>query len=391
MHIGIDLGTQMLNSSVLLKLPKEGKDLYLNRAIRNIIKSEIEKINNNVFNIASYQDIRSYYTTLAPLIYKTTLSEHSSGYKYNAFLLPSSTTDQISSGTIENGVKYRVLTAGTTDLSDFGYKVTPVVGETFTCDIDDVVAATNIIPVNDTMTYRIKARSTADYTGVGASNNLVGTIFKSTANASLAATNNLDVLEVIYSTPTWAGGTILQRVFQYDYDYLLVALANVDNSIRISSGALVAGKKYRVVTAGTTNLYSYGHKPVPVADEVFLCSTSGTPTWDGTTTLVETEDYVCRLMKPQDTESLLSHSFGSTYDSPIAEIISHADGELVKVYNDGDFSVNQVDVVYVKKPDKVNIITSVNCNLHENMHDEVLQKAIDLIKIDDDRLTQKTQ
>lgn len=388
MHIAIDLGTQMLNSSALLKLPEKAKDLYLNRSIRNIIKAQINKEVNTVFNVATYQDIREHYNTLSPLVYNTVLSEHSSGYRYSAFLLPNTTQSNITTGVLTVGTTYRVVVAGTTDLSGIGGTTPPVLGDTFT--VSGYSLAASSIDIKSGWKYYIYSAGNKNLTTYGAADNVAGTIFTSTSTTTLTGCVGT-MLGVLTLSPTWAGGTALLPVFTYDYDHMFVVKANVDNGTSFNSGALVAGKKYRVVTAGATSLLNYGHTTTPSVDSVFLCTTSGTPSWDGITALVETKDVPCRLAKPQDIESMLGHAYGTTNDSPICEIATSADGDLVKVYNDGTFSVNQVDVVYVKKPDKVSKELGVNCNLHENVHDDVVDQAIYLIKRDDDRISQQAQ
>lgn len=385
LHIGIDLGTQELNTSVQLKLQSQAKDLYLNRSVRSIINEDVRKAQNTINNIATYEDIRSFYERLAPLIFHKELTQLSLGYRWQSFQLPSGTQSQLSSGLLEVGVEYRVVIAGTTDFRDYGYaNATPVVGDTFT--------ATNLVYGNyiieDTY-YKIKDNTGSPiyaYTLTGAADNNDDTVFKCNVTSFAFLPTNDSYCEIV--TKPWSGGTILERVFTYDFDHLLSVTANEDKGASFKSGLVTAGKKYRVVTAGTTDLSAFGGTTVPVADDVFLCTRTGTPTWVGGTELILTEDYVCRVMKPQDIHSTLSHAYGTTYDVPIAEqaVSETSSAQVIRIYNNDTFSINTIEVVYTKKPDKINLVTSVDCNLNESIHDEVLARAIQLIKVDDHRL-----
>jgi hypothetical protein len=392
MHIGIDLATQMLNSSALLKLAPEAKDYYLNKAVRTLIKEEVGKEANNNTNASSHQDILGFYNRLAPLIYSMIIPEYSLSFKYQSFLLPTGTQDYIISGDLESGIEYRVVTAGTTNLTYVGYKSTPIAGEKFvatTATTGPTISAyvsdamQHVIDIVAGRVYKIKTNTSASYTSYGAANNNVNTIFTSTFTGSILATlggDSLYLLSIVWN------GTVLEKVFTYDYGHILSVTARIDSGQRFNLGNLVVGNKYRVVTAGATNLSSYGHTAVPIIDTIFECTLSGTPIWDGVTYLIKVVDRVCRLHKPQDSRSLLDHSYGTTFESPTCDLGISADGVILNVYNDGSFVVNDIFLTYVKKPDKITLSINKDCNLGEDMHDEVVQLAALIIKQDDDRL-----
>jgi hypothetical protein len=392
MHIALDLATQMMNSSRLLKLQNEAKDLYLNRAVTKYIKDIVFSQIDNSYNITTYQDIRAFYNKVAPLIYELDIPIHDIGYKYSSFLLPTTTRALISTGGLEAGIEYRVVTAGTTNLEVYGGTNPPVKGATFVCTLPPLISGTTIYRY---CTYQIKGNAVApitDFTALGASDNYNDTIFVATTSGSFVSANGAYalMLESVGMGPTWADGTQLERVFTYDYDYPLSIKANVDSSSAIITGELTEGKKYRVLEEGATNLLEYGHTSTPILDTVFLCTKTGTPTWDGVTHLAVTEDYECRLMKTQDTQSSLNHAYGTTYDCPIADFHTINDGTTIRVYNDGTFRINQISLVYSKKPDSITLDLSKNSNLFENIHDEIVTIAAMLIKEDDARYSGAT-
>ena len=146
MHIGIDLGVQRLNSNVFGKLQPEEKDYFINTVTQDFVKLALTDEKNTVFDVQTYTDIREYYERLQVYISSIQLGlVEELGYGYVYGELPTSITIvPISSGVLYHGVTYRIVTAGTIDLSGFGgnnHALTSV-GDTFKCEIDVEADAT---------------------------------------------------------------------------------------------------------------------------------------------------------------------------------------------------------------------------------------------------------
>lgn len=383
MHKAIDLGGQALDSAVFQDLVPEAKDYYINRVTSDFLKDVVEAKTNNRFNIMSYEDIRSYYDALGNMMISKTLDVYTYDEKAVYAILPTDTRDDVSSGNLINGVKYIVITVGTTNLSSFGHAVTPVINTQFVCTI------ANTTPVNDGggwkisirqgAKYKILKHTTPDYTPYGASNNGVGTIFTASASALIASSESNDELEVIEMAPTWAGGTVLRPLTTEDYFSILVSRSNIDYGAPFTSGVLSKNKIYKVVTGGSTNLISYGYKEVPYAGDIFLCTANGTPSWDGTTQLVETKKVSNRLLKQQDVYNALNFAFGTSYDSPMSTIKNIEGNLCLVVYHDGKFDINKVYVDYVKVPIDVDYNRSIDSELNVSLHPLIIDKVVSLI------------
>jgi len=371
MHIGFDIKLQQLNSAVFNNFQAEEKDYLLNEVTQNMIRAAINKAENTVTNIVSYQNIREYYNVLEPYIRTTQLAHTTTtGDLYTIGTLPTDlSADSFTSGLLYNGVKYKVKVAGATDLSDYGYKAAPVVGETFTCVIANrtlnppVTAADGI--------YRILDDGDVDFTTVDADSNTPGLVFTADgvvgAGASLGAS-----IEVIADTPGWDATTELVPIYNPGYNNILAVNAVVDCGDYIAGGSITSGKKYRVVTAGTTDLTGYG---APLAtssvNSIFTCSTTGTPAWADGTKLIEVKKMTCRLVQAHDVGNFLNNSFGSVRTSPIAVL---ADGE-VKVYHNNQFTIHQIYLDYIRKPAEVSYNNSVDSDMNSSLHNHVVTLA----------------
>ena len=114
MHIGMDLEMQQLNSGVFSKMQHEEKDYILNDVIVNLLKSALNKDDNTVSTVVSYQDIREYYGILEPFLRTTQLEQsHTTGDLYDIGNLPEDLTiATFTSGLFYAGAKYKVTVAG---------------------------------------------------------------------------------------------------------------------------------------------------------------------------------------------------------------------------------------------------------------------------------------
>ena len=371
MHIGMDVELQELNSAVFGKLQHPEKDYIINDVIVNLIRSAINKDDNTVSNIVSYQDIREYYHILEPFL-KTTQLEHTytTGNLFSVGVLPIDLAiSSITSGIIYKDVKYKVTIPGTTDLTDYGGTNPPVTGATFTCSIADRTG--NPPATASDGIYRILDAGDVFFNLVGAANNNPGTYF--TADGIAAAGMSLGgSIEVIADTPTWAGGTDLIPVYNPGYNNILAIYAMISCGSYIASGALELNKMYCVIDTGATDLTSYGAPLVTsTVNSIFTCDTAGTPTWSSGTKLLEVKKVTCRLVKMQDTGNFLNHSFGTDKNSPICELA----GGNVKVYHNTEFSIRQIIIDYVRQPLSVSYTNSVDSDVHSSLHSFIVKLA----------------
>ena len=220
MHIGMDVELQELNSAVFGDLQSPEKDYILNDVIVNLIRSAINKDDNTVSNIVSYQDIREYYHILEPFLRTTQLEHiHTTGDLYTEGVLPVSvSTATFTSGVLYADVKYKVTIAGTTDLTAFGYKIAPVVGETFTCVMADLTGTPMNIDTDSI--YRILDPGAMSFISSGADSNDPGTYFVATGSSGVTGTP-AGTLERIAHAPTWAGGTELIPIYDMGYNNMI--------------------------------------------------------------------------------------------------------------------------------------------------------------------------
>lgn len=364
MHIGIDLGLQAINSNVFGNLLPQAKDYFLNVTTQEFIKLALTDEKNTIFNAVTYADIRSYYEKLQVYIATVELNAKEQlgfGYVYDS--LPTGVNlDLLTTGTLQHGIKYKVVVAGTADLRSFGYPTTSLtVGNIFDCVITKQTGA--FISIIDGEKYKIINAHGRDFTGLGADNNNPGTIFTATSSSASGGGASTE-LQNITKSPTWAACSLIAVSDSLYYMNLdsksTVTLGNV-----ISEGSLTKGKKYIVTEVGTTDLSTVGGVATPDLSYIFACSTSTiTPNWDGTTKLYEVKDVVNRLVKAQDVNNFLNHSFGTVITNPISTL---TDGKL-KVYHNNAFDIHNLYLEYIRKPIEVNSTTLVDSDLPESLH-----------------------
>lgn len=382
MHIGIDAGLKRINSNVLNALQAEEKDYYLNKVTSELIRAVLLDEKNTIKDIVSYIDIRKYYEVLQVYISDVALGIQENleeGYYYMP--LPFPTPMQLTnSGQLYNGVKYKVVKAGNTDLSLFGYEVggSQTAGEEFVCDIEDHfnLASTTLYKGD-----RIKIINPAgyDFTALGAPNNDPNTFFVVTQDTSPTGIPLNCRFSFISRKPTWAGGvsdTQLYPLTNSGYYLYISSKSNVNKGIVFSSGELERGIKYKIVTEGTINLLAYGgYSSLNSEGMLFMCTASGTPGSYGGAALVKTKDFPNRLLKAQDLDNALIHSFGSTAASPIVMLTS----DELRVYTRNQFVVNDISLRYIKAPVQVNYIQEIDSDLPESMHSVLVDLCVQVL------------
>lgn len=373
MHIGIDLGVQRLNSNVFGKLLNEEKDYFINTVTQEFVKLALTDEKNTIYTPSTYADIREYYERLQIYIKSIQLGlvdELGYGYVYGA--LPSSITiEPITSGVIYQGITYKVTIAGTTDLSAFGYLATPILGDTFECDI---TTSTGVMTIVSGEKYRIINAHGAVLTTYGAKDNLPGTEFTATSGGTSGGGTSTTI-QNLSDTPTWTG-TTLTPINDIGYYMNIATRSSVTSGSPITEGSITKGKKYIVTTVGTTaDLDTYGGVVAPDINYIFICDTTGTPTWAGGTVLYEIDDNANRLVKMQDVEDFLQNSFGSTKSSPISVFA----GNKLRVYHDNKFDVKRLFLDYIRKPIEVSLENSINSDLPESTHSFLVDLVVEKI------------
>ena len=87
---------------------------------------------------------------------------------------------------------------------------------------------------------------------------------------------------------------------------------------------------------------------------------------------------VNRLTKSDRIGKLQQSSFAkSRYNSPLSAL----DKQTLRVYSDDTFIVTQVLISYVRKPRKVSLILNKNCDLPEDVHPDICDRAVEYLKM----------
>jgi len=376
MHIGIDLGLQAINSNIYGRLQHEEKDYFINSITQEFVKAVLTKETNTIFNLISYADIRKYYEALQAYVQRVQLEkleELGQGYAYGT--LPTNSGNILldsATSILKEGVIYKVKTPGTVDLSEYGYKASPPVsGDVFTCKLGSLTGVG--FSTIEGEKYRILNADTADFTNVGAENNLPGTVFIATGTTPTdpsTASTELKYLwrQVDLATPVSTLLPITNLKYYLDID----TRSTVKKGQSITSGTLIKGKNYLVLTPGTTNLSGVGGWANPDENSIFTCTSSDTISWSGGTALVLADDVVNRLVKVQDIENFKSHSFGSVITSPIASI----EQNMVKVHHDDKFEIFRIILTYINTPVEVDYNAEIDSDLPESLHGYIVDLTV---------------
>lgn len=361
MHIGIDLGLQAINSNVFGKLQRQEKDYFINTVTQEFVKAVLLDEKNTVFDLVSYSDIRKYYEVLQVYIRDEQLYKIDSlGNGYVLGALPSSITiTSITEGVLYDGVTYKVIIDGTTDLSTFGYKTQPVIGETFTCNIDEQTGTS--ISIVSGEKYRIINAHTGVFTSVGATDNYPGTEFTATSDDTIIGGVST-VIQNLTKAPDWADTTLIPTS-DIGYYMNIKSSSSVIKGSPITSGGLTIGKKYIVDTVGSTSLATVGGVITPDEGYIFACTSSDSLTWTGGTILYEIDDNKNRLVKAQDVDDFLQNSFGTVITSPISILANN----YLRVYTGNKFDIERLFLQYIRKPIEVSYTDSIDSDLPDSV------------------------
>lgn len=376
MHIGIDLGLRLQNSNQFNKLMKEEKDFILNKAIISIIKDAIPTEVNQL-NVVTDDEIKDQYNILDTVLTEKHYVEFTYGDKYIEVTLPRHMDSLVQSGLLHAGSRYKIVTPGATDLSDFNCPIN-IQDKEFDYNPADIVSGPNNY-LNAGYVYRIVRMDGVDFTTYGASANEVGNVFTCTVDVDLtSATTNESRLEVISGMPTWDGTTSVRIVKNLDVFEMIRSTSLVYTNCTFNAGELRKGYYYKVVAGGTiANLELFGSIYSAVeSGYIFLCTKDGAPAW-GTSgvRLSELMLSVNRLPAMKDVDNAISHPIGTLISSPLSTRL----GGKLRVFHDNKFDIHKITIVYIRRPISVDSIAGVNCDLNEANHDHVVDRAVSYV------------
>ena len=362
MHIGLDLVGQSINSNVFGRMLPEEKDWYLNKTIRELVRGILLDEKNTVISLISYGDIRYYYEVLQYYIRKVELSVNkNTGYNHVYGDFPTNIPmGVIKSGLLYKGIPYKILVQGGTLLTRAGYTS----GNSFVCNPVNLDGDGTMI-IGET--YRIINAASVDFTTKGAKSNEPGTIFVCSTGGVIDANNESVELEVLTVSLTWDGNTELTPTSNFGYFNYVSSDSYVRYGQSISSGKLIPGRKYIVHIPGTTDFTSVGGKAENDSGFIFTCNADATLTWNGSV-LYEVIEVTNRIVKMQDVNNFLEHSFGTTVSSPISSISENK----INVYHNFKFDIYRVYLTYIKEPVAVSRENNIDSDLPVSLHDLVI-------------------
>lgn len=373
MHIGLDLVGQSINSNVFNRLLPEEKDWFLNKTIRELVRGVLMKEQNTVVSLITYGDIRYYYEVLQYYIRKVELSVNkNSGAKFVYGDFPVNIPmGVIKSGILYKGIPYKILVSGSTDLTAANH----VAGEgSFMCNPSNMVWDDSLV-VGET--YKIINAAGVVFTTKGAKSNIPGTIFVCTTGGAISASENLSVeVERLTVKPTWDNVTEITPTSNYGYFNYLSSNSYVRYGQSISSGQLTVGKQYIVHIPGTTDLSAVGGKVLNDAGFIFTCTSSTEPVWEDTV-LYEVIEVTNRIVKMQDVDNFLEHSFGTTVSSPLATLSENK----VNVYHNHAFDIHRVYLTYIKEPVSVSKENNIDSDLPVSLHELLIDLTAQYINV----------
>ena len=378
MHIGIDLGLQQIDSKIYSNLLHEEKDYYINLVTSDLINAVFNNEKNTTANFINANDIKKYYNVLQKFIRNVDLSYSDVNDHYEAFLPQSNNLEaSYTSGLLINGVRYRITTAGTTDLTAFGYsKATNVVSDEFDCNISEI----NVVDASTLAVgvYKILNAGGFDFTAAGfdSVDNNVGTTFTVTTpqTVSFATNTYTPVLKPLQMAPTWAGSTALIPLSDVACYLPLSTTSVISIGDTIMSGSLTPRQKYIVDNAGTTaiDLSTVGGVAVPSVGYVFTCTSDAAISWTANSQLHKVTTVPNRIVIFEEVYAYLNNRFGSIKTAPISVYMD----DKVNVYHGNKFNIHNLALSYIIKPVKVDYNNLIDSNLPEYIHSFLMDLVV---------------
>jgi len=381
MHIGIDLGLRLQNSNQFNKLMKEEKDFILNKAIISVVKDAIPTEADQL-NVVGDDVIKEQYNVLDTVLTEKDYVEFVHGDKYIEVTLPRFMDQLIQDGLLYVDNKYKIVTPGTTDLTDFGCAVN-VPDKEFEYTPDDVIWVADGGGFNFNIilgyVYKILRTDGTLFTNNGAPSNDVGTIFTCTSTETFTSASMKETrLQIIAGLPAWDNATSVRVVKNLDVFEIVRSTSLVYTNCTFNIGMIRKGYYYKVVQGGTiVGLTAFGSAyDVVEAGYIFLCTKDGAPAWASSgVRLSELMLSVNRLPAMKDVDNAISHPIGTLVSSPISTRL----GGKLRVFHDNKFDIHRINLVYIRRPIAVDSITGINCDLNEAIHDHIVDRAVSYV------------
>ncbi len=376
MHIGIDLLLQRVNSNINTNFLHEEKDYYINITIHDFINAVFNNEKNTTLDYVSAIDIKRYYNILQSYIRNSDLQLNDVNWYYEAKLPNGNSMNNVTIGVLVDGVRYRITTAGTTDLSTFGYYgVSNVVGDEFECSINEMVLVTgDIIAVGR---YKILNAGGFDFTtqtGSNAKSNDVGTVFDVSTDVTLTLTTETPVLKPLTSTPIWAGTTTLKPLTNVKCYLPLSTSSLILTGDAIITGSLVSRTMYIVDNPGATpiDLSNIGGVTIPSVGYIFTCTSNVSPIWTAGSMIHKVTYVDNRVVIFEEANNFLNNKFGSIRTSPIYTYIQNT----VRVYHMNKFKIHNLKLAYILEPVSVDWNNNIDSDLPEYLHSFIMDLVV---------------
>lgn len=338
MHILFDIEVQGGDNNIRKRVLPETKDLYLNMSIEELLAEYLRKLVEP--EESKGYDTVEYYAFLSSLITQLTLYPvyfHSP--TESKVRIPKHTSHEINSGNLMCGIEYLITCEGST--GDFN----------------------------------LTGKSYENYNESGVNIHL-GDRFTLTANAYSTGT-----------TPdiTW-GGVKVTPVKSYDYLRYVFSRSNTtvtcnlsNKAVVLNGGVPISGVEYVVTkNLGQANFKGWGASCNDIGT-IFTASNVLTPTeaivWTGgqltPTAMVHYVENV--LLKTKEYYRLAEHAFGTQISRPYC----HIQGDNLIIRHDGKFTINSVNLDYIKKPTKVDFFKKIDSDMPVELHKDIVKRAVE--------------
>lgn len=399
LHIGIDLALKIFNPRLVGRFLPQEKDYLLNKQIRRLIKDTVEDVKRGVYNSKSYEEIVNYYSTIEPYLIDKLLPLLNTNPIYNEYELPKYTkviTKKTQFIPCWNEYKVNKLGSLNIDLNSLNTTDASYLPTMAGYVEDDIFIFPSITSVPNGTTfniykgivYKITYVDEINFTLYGATSNDIGTIFTATSTSEIEVlegnTTKLEVLGVYLDSCIGVELYCIKNFSIFEYISLNIAITSGKKITSSNNATLVKGKKYLVTTGGEfTDIVTFGANwNVLLKGHIFTSTKDGRPTWEAhlvgedlITSYIALEELVepvCRLVTPQDSESMHTNEYENTSVGPFAIITN---GKL-RVYHDSKYDVANVSLLYAREPVSVDSIIGVECDLNSNLHDTIIGNVI---------------
>lgn len=327
MHIGIDVGLQKLNTEVLDSILPETKDWVLTQEMLQFINTRMTPKTN--VKQEGFQETTKRYDDLEELITEITLPVYKKGSdaRFQFSILPFDYFHHIED---ESNLSW--------DCRDISAQLTEGIVNKYI----------SIMPFND------------------GSSNLYADF-----QVDLNTGSGIDVLLDIANFPSLASGLNSDAERFVIIDLVLQEINQIDGiEVRYEN---YNGRYYKDTFIFITDNPNY-------INVVMKTDTNDLVTFNPiefvayTHNLSKTKEEPNRLTKAEDLKRLMKYSFGSTKaDSPLSAISRG----FLEVARNESFILNSIRLKYIRRPRKISLSLNQSCELHRNVHDELVDKTVE--------------